>query len=247
MNVHARMDELAGQLAAFGPVHRLGFQNTYDRRTRCIGSLLARRDIARLARELAGLGPDVIHVNKQNLEDGLDLLAAAQRTGIPTVSTIHVTRPMRSLRSWGGGIRDWVSGRFLRNSHCPFIAIARSGIADLEGLAIDTSRLHLVWNGVPAAPPADRNALRREWGCGPEDLVLGCVARIEPQKNPLFIPGLLARLPAHVRMVWIGDGSLRDQLHQCAAELGVADRLILPGWQHNARASMAGFDWKTRK
>jgi glycosyltransferase involved in cell wall biosynthesis len=100
----------------------------------------------------------------------------------------------------------------------------------------------LVWNGVSAAPARDREALRREWGCGPEDILLGCVARIEPQKNPLFIPKLLAQLPANVRLVWIGDGSLREALRESAAALGVSDRLMLPGWQHNARALMAGFD-----
>src|SRR5262249_20757357 len=88
----------------------------------------------------------------------------------------------------------------------------------------------------------DRDALRRDWRCGSDDIVLGCVARIEPQKNPLFVPELLAQLPPNVRVVWIGDGSLREALRQSAAALGVADRLILPGWQHNARASMVAFD-----
>jgi glycosyltransferase involved in cell wall biosynthesis len=239
---HRRMDELAEQLAEFGTVHRIRYQNTYDRRFRCVAAVRAHRDIERLAGNLAALRPDVIHVNKQNLEDALDLLGAAQRTGIPTVATIHVTRSMRSLRSWGGGIRDWVSGRTLRCIPCPVIAIARSGISDLRALGIDERRLHLVWNGVSAAPAGNRDALRREWGCGPNDVVLGCVARIEPQKNPLFMPKLLAQLPPHVRLVWIGDGSLREALRESASTLGVADRLILPGWQHNARASMSGFD-----
>jgi glycosyltransferase involved in cell wall biosynthesis len=239
---HPRMDELAAQLAEFGTVHRIRYRNTYDRRLRCIGAVNARRDVEWIARELVALGPDVIHVNKQNLEDGLDLLAAAKRTGLATVATIHVTRSMRSLRSWGGGIRDWVSGRVLRNANCPVIAIARSGISDLRSLGIDERRLHLVWNGVSAAPMADQDALRREWGCSSDDLVLGCVARVEPQKNPLFMPKLLARLPPNVRLVWIGDGSLREALRDSAAAHGVADRLILPGWQHNARASMGAFD-----
>src|SRR5262249_39754305 len=31
-------------------------------------------------------------------------------------------------------------------------------------------------------------------------------------------------------------------LRESASTLGVADRLVLPGWQHNARAFMSGFD-----
>ncbi len=90
--------------------------------------------------------------------------------------------------------------------------------------------------------PNDREALRRSWGCDSNDLVLGCIARIEAQKNPLFVPTLLAGLPRNVRVVWIGDGSLRESLRQKATELGVADRLVLPGWQHDARSLLCGFD-----
>lgn len=239
---HPRMDELAALLAQQGHVRRIEYCNTYDRRTRCVGAMMARRDIRRLARELAGLRADVIHVNKQNLEDGLDLLFAARDSGLPVVSTVHVTRTMSRLRSVGGSVRDWLSVRALRSVQCPLIAIAQSGLDDLAALGIDPSRLHLVPNGVGEASPNNREAVRRSWGCGPNDLVLGCIARVEAQKNPLFVPSLLAQLPCNVRMVWIGDGSLRESLRQKAIELGVVDRLVLPGWQHNARSYLCGFD-----
>ena len=151
---HPRMDEFASLVKVHGSVARFSYRNTYDRRLRCIGATLARRDIKRIARDLADFRPDVIHVNKQNLEDGLDLLLAVNEIGYPVVSTIHVTRTMKSLRSLGGSIRDWVSGRVLRSIACPLIAIAHSGIADLEALKIDPGRLRLVWNGVSGDPRA---------------------------------------------------------------------------------------------
>src|SRR5262249_40902820 len=113
---HERMDDLAMHVSDFGAVHRIEYQNTYDRRLRCVGAVLARNESARLARQLAALEPDVIHINKQNLEDGLDLAGAAQVTGIPTVVTIHVTRTMRDLKARGGGLRDWVSRLVLRTA-----------------------------------------------------------------------------------------------------------------------------------
>jgi glycosyltransferase involved in cell wall biosynthesis len=242
LSSHPRMDELAALLAQQGPVHRINYRNTYDRRTRSLGAMLARRDIRRLTRELAGLRADVIHLNKQNVEDGLDLLLAAKNAELPVVATVHVTRTMSRLRSVGGAVRDWLSARVLRSVGCPLIAIAQSGLADLTALGIDRTRLHLVWNGVGDPLPNDREALRRSWGCNSNDVVLGCIARIEAQKNPLFVPSLLAQLPQNVRVVWIGDGSLRESLRQKATELGVADRLVLPGWQHDARSSLCGFD-----
>ncbi len=239
---HSRMDELAALLAHQGSVHRIDYRNTYDRRSRSVGAMLARRDIQRLTRELAGLRADVIHLNKQNLEDGLDLLTATKHAGLPAVATVHVTRTMSRLRSVGGTVRDWLSARVLRSVSCPLIAIAQSGVDDLTALGIERSRLHLVWNGVGEPLPNDRNALRRAWGCESDSVVLGCIARIEAQKNPLFVPELLTKLPKNVRVVWIGDGSLRASLQQKASELGVADRLVLPGWQHDARSMLCAFD-----
>jgi glycosyltransferase involved in cell wall biosynthesis len=242
LSEHPRMNELAERLERFGPVHRIPYRNTYDRPLRSLGAVCAWRDIRDLTHVLERLSADVIHLNKQNLEDGLDLLLAAERTAIPTVATIHVTRTMYGLRSVGGFLRDGIARCTLRAASFPFIAIARSGLADLTSIGIDPRRLHLVWNGVPPAPQADREAIRKAWGCRPDDFVLGCIARIEPQKNPLFLPKLLAQLPGHVRLVWIGDGSLRQDLEQCLQAAGVADRVILPGWQHQARGLLAGFD-----
>lgn len=239
---HARMDDLTRLLAAHGPVHRIHYQNTYDRRLRNLASFFSPGDIRRLVGQLSDLDVDVIHVNKQNIEDGLDLLEASRQARGELVTTIHVTRTMQQLRARGARARDWVAGRALRRVPCPIVAIANSGLEDLSRLGIGRDRLHLVHNGVSNAPPGDADAVRRSWGIGSTDIVLGCVARLEPQKNPLFLPPLLKRLPPHVRLVWIGDGSLMEAMRTCAAEHGVADRVLLPGWQHDARAIMAGFD-----
>jgi glycosyltransferase involved in cell wall biosynthesis len=239
---HARMDELAERLGQHGAVHRIPYLNTYDRRLRSIGAVWANRQIRRLCDFLARLPVDLIHLNKQNLEDGLDLLLAGERTGLPTVATIHVTRTMRDLRALGGDLRDSVSMRVLRSGSAELIATAQAGLADLIKLGIERSRLHLVWNGVPEADASDRERLRADWGCPPDAFVLGCVARIEPQKNPLFLPKILAQLPERVRLVWIGDGSQRGDLEQVIRNPNLAGRVILPGWHHNARSLLAGFD-----
>jgi glycosyltransferase involved in cell wall biosynthesis len=241
---HQRMDPLANRLERFGRVHRAEFPNTYDRRTRAIGSVLARATIARLTRLLSDIRPDVLHVNKQNLEDGLDLLLAARRSGLPVVCTVHVTRGMAGLGSMFGGVRDWVARYTLRRAGCEYIAVAeaaRRPLAELLG-ARPGGRAHTVWNGIGPAPAADRAALRAEWGCRPGDVVLGSVARIEEQKDPLFALELLAHLPAHVRFVWVGDGRLRGAFEERVRELGLKDRVHLDGWRTDARRRMSGFD-----
>lgn len=242
LSQHGRMDELAEMLRPFGPIHRVPYCNTYDRKLRSVGAVWAGQEIRQLQHELSRLPVDVLHLNKQNLEDGLDLLAAMERTHIPSVATIHVTRTMRQLGSLGGRVRDWVTVRALRSSNLPLIPTAHRSLDDLKQLGVPARRLHLVWNGVTSAPDADRDKFRADWGCKTGDVVLGCVARIEPQKNPLFLPHILAQLPPHVRLVWVGDGSLRSALEQSIRDAGVAERVVLTGWQTDARRLMAGFD-----
>jgi len=239
---HTRMDDLARLLEPHGSVLRIRYQNTYDRRLRNLTVAFSRGDVRRLSRQLSRLDADVIHINKQNIEDGLDLLQAARNAPGRLLTTIHVTRSMRQLRAQGGWARDWVSTRVLRGIGCPIIAIAKSGVGDLSQLGIERSRLHLVHNGVSDSMSGDRDAIRRRWGIGPAEIVLGCVARLEPQKNPLFLPPLLSKLPPHVRLVWIGDGSLMVAMRKCAAEHGVSDRVLLLGWQHDARSLLCGLD-----
>jgi glycosyltransferase involved in cell wall biosynthesis len=236
------MDGLAGLLEPHGAVHRLPYQNTYDRPLRNLGAVLSRRDIRRLTDQLSNLGADVIHVNKQNIEDGLDLLEAGQHARGELLTTVHVTRSMSQLHAQGGWARDWISSRVLRSAPWPIITIAKSSVEDLSRLGIGRDRLNFVYNGVSDAPHSDREAVRRQWGICPDEIVLGCVARLEPQKNPLFLTPLLTRLPARVRLVWIGDGSLMEPMRKCAAEHGLTDRVLLAGWQHDVRSMMAGFD-----
>jgi glycosyltransferase involved in cell wall biosynthesis len=239
---HARMDDLAQLLEPHGSVHRIRYQNTYDRRLRNLTTILWRGEVRRLSEQLSRLDADVIHLNKQNTEDGLDLLQSARNAPSRLLTTIHVTRSMRQLRAQAGWARDWVSSRTLRRIRCPVIAIAKSGVDDLSRIGIERNRLHLVHNGVSDAIPGDRDEIRRRWGIGPADIVLGCVARLEPQKNPLFLPPLISRLPRHVRLVWVGDGSLIKAMRKSAAEHGVSDRVLLPGWQQDARSLLSGFD-----
>jgi len=236
------MNELALQLQQYGTVQRIPYRNTYDRLLRSISVLFAQHEISDLRRQLSTLPVDVIHVNKQNLEDGLELLIAADQARIPMVATIHVTRTMSQLKSLGAGIRDLISFRVLRRLNSQLITIAESGRKDLSAIQFPQQRLHLVRNGVRQADLGDKHQIRSSWGCDPGDFILGCIARLEPQKNPLFLIKLLAQLPNHVKVVWIGDGSLRDALHHEAMKHGVGNRLVMPGWQQNARSSLAGFD-----
>lgn len=245
LSSHPRMDKLAELLAPWAELHRERYKNTYDRPLRAIGAVMDRPQIRRMANRFRELSPEVIHINKQNLEDGLDLVAAASLSGLPFVTTIHITRSPAALSARGGRIRERIARSALRRSSAPCLTIAHGCATELRSWLGDARRqapIHCVLNGVSEARRGDRDAVRNEWNCRPGDLVLGCLARIEDQKNPLFLVELLSRLPKFIRLVWIGDGTLRDEMLGAADRLGVGQRLHIDGWRSDARSRLAGFD-----
>jgi glycosyltransferase involved in cell wall biosynthesis len=242
---HPRMDDLAELLRPWANVHREQYTNTYDRRLRSIGAVLDRSLIRRLSARLRGFHPDVIHINKQNLEDGLDLVLAAKKSGLPLVSTIHITRDPASLQALIGPARGWIARTVLRRAQTPCLTIARicaDQLAKQLGSAVPRSLIYCVANGVRDAPPSDRETIRCQWHCKDGEFVLGCLARIVSQKNPLFLVSLLPDLPKNVRLCWVGDGRLHGELLNVAQRLGVRDRVWIEGWRDDARILLAGFD-----
>ncbi len=241
---HERMDELAELLSSHAVMHRAPIVNTYDRRLRGLARGLGRRNAPCVTRLVRHLRPDVVHLNKQNVEDGLDLLDELDVIETPLVCTIHVTRTMRGLGSRGGRLRDWSSRRALRATSAPLIAISEACRKQLSSFmegSLSQERVVCVPNGVSPAPAVRVRKYRDEWRTG-GGVVCGCVARIEAQKNPLFLPRIWSRLPREARLVWVGDGRMRGEFEQAAASAGVAERTHVDGWRRDARERMGAFD-----
>lgn len=236
------MDEFAETMSSCSEVVRIPMINTYHRRTRLLGAVtdVKGRNIAKSF--YRKLNPDVVHINKQNLEDGLELVLAGRDCGIPTVATIHVTRSAVALGAVAGRLRDFVTRRTLCKAAVPLIGTSAQCTKDLVQFVDDASvKCFNVPNGAFEVD-GDRTAARKSWPVSENDIVLGIVARIEAQKNPLFVSPLMAALPDHVKLVWVGDGRMREQLEKQILADGVQDRVHLAGWQQDARRLMSGFD-----
>mgnify|MGYP006269094093 CR=1 FL=1 len=76
---------------------------------------------------------------------------------------------------------------------------------------------------------ACRHAARRRLGLNPKDRIVGTLSRLVPQKNVELLIQSLARLP-DIKAVIAGTGADEPRLKQKAATLGVADRIIWPGF-----------------
>lgn len=267
LSSHSQMDPLADSFTEKQlPLHRFEYLNTYHRRWRSLGAAMDRQLQSRIADELGRSGADIVHINQQCLEDGLDLLRAAADCGIPAVSTIHVTRTAVSLKARAGILRDLVCRRMLRRCGVPLIGISPTSARDLcqfvnhhsalvemdvQGCTgrqrIRNTRIHdipiyAVSNGVALPRMESPEPLREKLGLKPSDIIIGVIARIEQQKNPLFMSRLLNRLPDSVHCVWIGDGRMRPELEAEILRCDQAGRFHLLGWQNNASSWLSAFD-----
>jgi len=161
--------------------------------------------------------PDVVHVATEG-PLGYSAVAAAQRLGIPLVSTFHTNFDLYSRHYGIGWLRGGIE-RYLRWFHnrtaatlAPTPALAddlgRRGFRAVGVLArgVDTRLFH----------PGRRDAeLRASWGAGPEAPVAVVVGRLAPEKNlRLALRAFDCLRAAHptARMVCVGDGPLRAEL-----------------------------------
>jgi len=235
---HSRMDELAKGFAAFGQVERCEYLNTYDRRLRSIGAFLDMKTADRARRSWEGIGADVIHLNKQNLEDGLDLLRALKAIETPSLCTIHLTQSARYLKAVGAGARDAVSRSALQSYPGSLVTVLENRRADLAAFLGDSPRIRMVSNGVPLFDLSQREAVRatkrRELGISEDQPLVVAVGRLVPQKRPLTFLDQAARILASqpdVRFLWVGDGAMANEWDQGIHQLGLAHAVQRIGWQ----------------
>ena len=95
------------------------------------------------------------------------------------------------------------------------------------------------WSGTE---PLDRASARERLRLRPTGRLIGWVGRLSAEKGPDVMVRTLARLPADVGAVMIGDGPERAALAQLASELGVSARIQWAGSVQRAGECTAAFD-----
>ncbi len=236
------MDELCAQFGKIGRVLRQAYTNTYDRRFRSIASYLDNGTARAAADSWEKFAPDLVHLNKQNLEDGLDLLRAATYGGIPSVCTIHLTQSAKYLRARTPWIRDWLARRALARYRGPMVAVIEERKRDLAEFLGSAERTHAIPNGVElydlSARNTIRDAVRHEFGVAHDSLLLVAVGRMVPQKRPVafleYAARILGRLP-HARFIWVGDGALAAEWDRWVGDRHLGNVIQRLPWRSNVR------------
>lgn len=244
-----RMDELANTFSGFGEVLRSDYKNTYDQRGRSIASYLNFGASHQMATVWRGAEPDIVHLNKQNLEDGLDLLRAARHSGIPALCTLHLTQSARYLRAKVPALRDFVSRRALRHFSGFLVTVLENRQRDLTGFLGDSPRIRMIPNGVPLFDLARRRvvraAMRNELGYNPAEQLFIAVGRMVRQKRPLVFlekaEQILRSLP-DAKFLWVGDGALSAEWDAQVAAKGLGQRIRRLPWHNDVQSLLLSAD-----
>jgi glycosyltransferase involved in cell wall biosynthesis len=182
---------------------------------------------AKLVRWFRQIAPDVVHVHSGAWLKGV---TAAKQAGVPgRVYTLHGIYP---VEPW---YLPYMSRMAANRTH---VAVAVSETLRtylLERVRMPASRVRVVGNGVDVGrfSPGERDArLARRIGIPPGAFVVGTVARLHPVKNHALLVDAFAafsRTYDDAVLVIVGEGELRSELLRRATDLGIADRLFLPG------------------
>jgi glycosyltransferase involved in cell wall biosynthesis len=208
--------------------------------------------ILALRRIIGERRPDVLHTHT----------AKAGATGRLAAVSSGRAKPRAVVHTYHGHV---LSGYFSRRWERVFRWIER-GLAPTSGTLIavsDEVRDDLVGFGVaparrfavvpygfdlpPWGPEDDeaRASIRAELGAGDETFVVGWAGRLTAIKRPLDLIRTLRELldrDVDAVLVLVGDGEDRPRVEALAAELGVADRCRLVGFQKSIRPWYASFD-----
>lgn len=171
-----------------------------------------------MRRAIERFRPDIIHIATEATL-GFDALRFALGRKIPVVSSFHTNFDQYSDHYRIGWARGtiWRYLRWFHNQTLETYVPSRSTISALEARGLE--RLVLWPRGVdgslfrPDRP--GRQLIRERLGIGPEDVVIGHVSRIAPEKNVEYLARALERVALarpRARMLIVGDGPLREDL-----------------------------------
>ena len=168
---------------------------------------------------------DIVHAHEYKT-DGLAWMMA-HRLGVAAVATAHGWTGQSRRERWCYYPADKaVLARFPR-----VIAVSSEIKDDLVRHGANANRVDVLLNASDASVfqrvEARRAELRRAMGYAEQDVVIGAVGRLEVQKRfDLLLEALATLRDSHprLRLVVVGDGSLRSDLEAQAGRLGLADR-----------------------
>ena len=150
--------------------------------------------------------------------------------GVPWVAFSHGYTSENRRISLYNRLDAWV----LRRADA-VVAVSRAMADQLAAGGVPVNRIHVIHNAIdPAEYSVGGNGSpwRRRWGISADQVVLGVIGRLSPEKGQqIFLKafkGVVARAPNR-KAVLVGDGPEKESLVQLARRLGLANHVLFTG------------------
>ncbi len=195
------------------------------------------QSLSQLREAIRQFRPSIVHTHSSKA--GILGRLAAKLEGTPiVVHSIHgygftplQSPPMRALFF----LVEKIAARWTDH----FIAVSRNNISlGIETGLFDRSKVSLIRSGIALKDfnnaGRDPLALRREFGISDHAPLIVQIGNFKAQKAPLdFIRSArgIASEYTSARFVMVGEGPLRSEAEQLAADLGLADTMTFCGWR----------------
>ena len=194
-------------------------------------------------------GPyDIIHSHAAPFDGAI--LRLAQQVEVP-VRIVHSHNNITPSMKGRGGFFRWfyyvLSKGWITQYATNGFGVSFKAAAAMFGSGWKTdSRWQIIPFGIDLSPFQDRfnsESVRAELGIPTDAFVIGHVGRFEGQKNHSFLIDIaaeVAKRESRLRLLLVGDGSLRSDIKQKVVQVGLADRVIFAGVRSDVPQLMRG-------
>lgn len=208
------------------------------------------RILALLRRFMRNWRPDIIHTHREK-ENVLGALANLIAGNVPSIRTAHGASEHPAWTGWRGARQGIIAGldRWCARSLQQRIIAVSTELARSLAKELPAGKIVVIENGVD---PVDLAALvgaavTDYRAAEPESVHVGIAGRLVPVKRVDLFLDTAARLEeSRPERKWrfhvFGEGPLREQLEDRAAQLGIRDRVTFHGHRQDIAQCIAGLD-----
>lgn len=190
---------------------------------------------------------DLVHINADNPREAITLFLASKLAGVNRF-VIHAHTTMSNSDSPVKKTIDWFLRRYMSFTAPQTEAVACSAQAG-HYFFKDSSNFTIIENGIDLsqyrADDAVRESVRDELGITSDRLVIGTIARMAFQKNPLFILDILyelKKIAPNYLFVWVGDGDMEAIVKQKAVDYDLTNNILFLGTRKDVNRILTIFD-----
>jgi glycosyltransferase involved in cell wall biosynthesis len=187
-----------------------------------------------VAKYLAKVRPAALQISMWPLTVAGILARILSRSNARIIVSDHAALSRQYARrgSWHREVLKWSIRHFYPRADARVVVATATAkdLSLLSGLPVEDFRV--IYN--PVEPPSDVEVdpeIARLWGNARRRILN--VGNLKPEKNQHLLLESFARISTgrDAKLIILGDGPLRQELERRAMELGIADRVIMPGFR----------------